>query len=419
MLNTLSPRAWRGIALQTLPVAALVAGLVLALAVTAFVLGAPRSDVVDLLRFLLLSSLPSLLVGFGLFALLRARLRLRGQIVLTHALGLTIVLANVIVTARLMFISPHDLALLAVLLIFAAILSLAVGVTLAASLTRNLERLGLAAEAIAAGDYAARVAHADRDEVGELGIAFNRMATRVEEAFERERAVENARLEMVAAISHDLRTPVASTRVMVEAVLDDVVPDEATANRYLVAARTELERLGVLIDDLFELARLETGPLEMELLLASLEDLVSDTLQSMQPQARACGIHLEGFVDENIGLVRMNPQQIQRVLYNLVQNAIRHTPGGGTVAIRARSAPGAVEVAVVDTGEGIAAEDLPRVFERFYRGEKSRSRTTGGSGLGLAIARGIVEAHGGRIWAESRPGEGTTLRFTLPAAPAG
>ncbi|HBY93629.1 MAG TPA: two-component sensor histidine kinase [Chloroflexi bacterium] len=389
--------------------------MALALAAATFLLGAPPADVFDLFRFLLLSSIPSLLLGFLLFTSIRRFLRLQGQIMLAYALGLAIVLANVALTAYLMFLSPHDLALLSLLLVFAAMLSLAVGIALADILARNLERLAQAAEAVADGNFNTRVDLEGPDEVGELARAFNRMASRVEEAFERERAVESARREMIAAISHDLRTPVASTRVMVEALLDKVVTDEVTAGRYLATARAELERLGLLIDDLFELARLEAGTLEMELELASLQDLISDTLQSMGPQAQAHGVRLEGHVDEHVGPVRMSPQQIQRVLYNLVQNAIRHTPADGTIAISVRPVAGAVEVCVADTGEGIASEDLPHVFERFYRGEKSRSRSTGGTGLGLAIARGIVEAHGGAIWAESNQGHGTTVRFTLPS----
>lgn len=410
-----SSLTWRRLAPPLLPLAALVAGMAVALGAATFILGAPARDVFDLFRFLLFSSVPSLLLGFGLFALARPFLRLRGQIALAYALSLAVVLANVALTAYLMFLSPHDLALLSLLLVFAAMLSLAVGIALADIVARNLERLAHAAEAVADGNFGTRVELDGADEVGELARAFNRMAGRVAEAFERERAVESARREMIAAISHDLRTPVASTRVMIEALLDNVVTDETTASRYLATSRSELERLGVLIDDLFELARLEAGTLELELELASLEDLVSDTLHSMGPQAQAHGVRLEGHVDEHVGPVRMSPQQIQRVLYNLVQNAIRHTPADGTIAISVRPLAGAVEVCVTDTGEGIAAQDLPHVFDRFYRGEKSRNRSTGGTGLGLAIARGIVEAHGGAIWAESDQGRGTTVRFTLPA----
>jgi signal transduction histidine kinase len=241
--------------------------------------------------------------------------------------------------------------------------------------------------------------------------------------------MEAARRDLVAAISHDLRTPLASLRVMTDALADGVVDDPATAARYLAAMRGQIGHLSGLIDDLFELARIDAGALALEMERSSIADLVSDTLEAMRPQAGAKGVHLAGSVDPGADPIELAPQKIERVLYNLVGNAIRHTSAGGSVTISVSAQSQIAKpntensklktqnyllVEVADTGEGIAPEDLPRIFDNFYRGEKSRSRATGGSGLGLAIARGIVEAHGGQIWAESQPEQGTRVRFTLP-----
>jgi signal transduction histidine kinase len=245
-------------------------------------------------------------------------------------------------------------------------------------------------------------------------------------AAERQRQ-ELARRDLIAAISHDLRTPLASLRVMTEALADGLVDDPTTTARYLSTMRSQIGHLSGLIDDLFELAQIDAGALRLELQHISLDDLISDALEGLRPQASARGVELHGEVTPKVGRVLAAPQKIERVLYNLVTNAIRHTPGDGVVTIRAMpeappadAAPASggsfIVVEVADTGEGIAPADLPRIFDRFYRGEKSRSRATGGAGLGLAIARGIVEAHGGRIWAESNSGQGARIRFTLPAS---
>jgi signal transduction histidine kinase len=202
---------------------------------------------------------------------------------------------------------------------------------------------------------------------------------------------------------------------MVEAIVDGVVTDEATVRRYLETIGGEVDRLSQLIDDLFELSQIDAGQLRLQLERGSLRDLISDTLRSTSARAERAGVRLVGEVDPALPPVRLDPARIQRVLDNLVGNALRHTPAGGRVELSAVELPKEVEVTVRDSGEGIAPTDAERVFESFYRGERERSRSAG-AGLGLTIARGIVSAHGGRIWVESRPGEGATFRFTLPRA---
>jgi signal transduction histidine kinase len=243
------------------------------------------------------------------------------------------------------------------------------------------------------------------------------MAATLEQAKMREREADEARRDLVAAVSHDLRTPLASTRALIEAVADGVVDDPETRARYLASARGELAMLGRLIDDLFELARIDAGVLQLELEETSLRDLVSDTLSSFGPEAERRGVRLVGEIAPEVDPVHANPSKLQRVLYNLVSNALRHTPADGKVFLRAVTEEETIRVEVADTGEGIAPEDLPRIFGRSFRGERSRSMPeTGddsGAGLGLAIARGLVEAHGGTISVESQLGEGSRFSFTL------
>jgi signal transduction histidine kinase len=201
---------------------------------------------------------------------------------------------------------------------------------------------------------------------------------------------------------------------MVEALNDGVVTDPATVQRYLRTMQAEITSLSGLISDLFELSQLDSGVLRLQFETSSIQDLISDTLETLQPQAQRKGLRLAGEVASGLEPVLMDPMRVQRVLFNLVQNAIRHTPSDGTVLLEARDGGREIQVSVVDTGEGIQAEDLPLVFDQFYRGNRARSREDGGAGLGLAIARGLVEAHGGRIWVESSVGQGSRFTFTLP-----
>jgi len=377
----------------------------------------PSKDLGDLMRFLLISSVPSLVVGYLLFVTGQLWLRhIHLKVLLAYGLGVAIALANIYVTSRLMFLSEHDFILLGLLLVFAGLLSVSFGATLARGMTQSLKMLKGGAQAVAEGDLSTRVMVPYQDEFSDVAAAFNRMAVELEASFNRQRELEQARRDLIAAISHDLRTPLASVQAMVEALSDKVVTEEAMIERYHQTIQTQIANLSTLIDDFFEVAKLDSGRLQLKLEAGYISDLISDTLESMRAQAAAKNLDLSGQVAPNLPHVMMEAAQIQRVLDNLVQNAIRHTPDRGTVSIQACATQGEVRVDVVDTGEGIAPEDLAHVFDEFYRGEKSRNRDTGGAGLGLAIAKGIVEAHGGRIWVESERGLGTTFRFALPVS---
>jgi signal transduction histidine kinase len=224
------------------------------------------------------------------------------------------------------------------------------------------------------------------------------------------REVEAARRRLVASVSHDLRTPLASLRLLVESIEDGVVTGE-TRDRYLREVRTHVAALSALIDDLFELSRIEAGDITWTMSRVELRELVGDTVAAMRAPAAARGVALAAELPAHELMARANAEKVQRVLFNLIQNAIRHTPADGSVTVRAQTAAGGVEVEVADSGEGIARGDDKRVFDAFYRGDEG---DPDGAGLGLAISRAIVEAHGGRIWLEEAA-PGTRVRFTLQA----
>jgi len=226
------------------------------------------------------------------------------------------------------------------------------------------------------------------------------------------REIEEARRQLVAAASHDLRTPLASLRLLVESIDDGVATGE-TRDRYLKEIRTHVGVLSDLLDDLFELSRIEAGDISWTMRQVKLRELIGDTVAAMRAPAAQRGVSLAAELPAGELVASANAEKVQRVLFNLIQNAIRHTPADGSVTVRARSAAGGVEVEVADNGEGIPAGDGERVFEAFYRGDAARGEE--GAGLGLAISRAIVEAHGGKIWFEDGA-PGTRVHFTLKSA---
>jgi signal transduction histidine kinase len=232
------------------------------------------------------------------------------------------------------------------------------------------------------------------------------MAENVERLFD-------ARRQLVAWASHDLRTPLASLQAMLEAIEDGL----AEPGQYLPAMRHQVDRLGMLVDDLFELARIDAGVLTLELRDAPLPGVVESCLRGLEAEARSRRVRLEARIPSGLPPVRCSPEQVERVLFNLLTNALRHTPSDGSVAVVVEPDGSEVQIAVEDTGEGLTGEAQTRMFERFWRGDPARSGGNGGgAGLGLAIAQGLVQAQGGRIWAEPRTGGGARVCFTLPVA---
>ena len=216
----------------------------------------------------------------------------------------------------------------------------------------------------------------------------------------------------MAAVSHDLRTPLTSLRLIADAITDDVV-DPATQRGYLEQMSVHIRSLSALIDDLFELSRIEAGDIDWSMEQVRLHELVSETVEAMRPHADAKRVRVVATVAGDLATARANPERVQRVLFNLIQNAIRHTPADGSVTVVAQANGRSVEVEVADTGEGLAQDDRALAFDAFYRGAGGPARSGDGTGLGLTICRAIVEAHGGRIWFADAA-VGTRVCFSLP-----
>jgi signal transduction histidine kinase len=352
--------------------------------------------------FALVVALATLTAGLAAAAALRKLPTLTLQVAALALLCALLPLAAVLLSGVVMFQSGHDLTILAVA-VASSTAALGGALAVSRSLSRRLEPLRGAAASFAAGDLEARAPQGGPHELAELAESFNAMAERIAELFD-------ARTQLVAWASHDLRTPLASMQAMLEALEDGLAGPE----HYLPALREQVERLGMLVDDLFELARIDAGVLTLELREAPLSGLVDSCLRGLEAEAQARRVTLGAAVDDGV-TVRCAPEKVERVLFNLLTNALRHTPSDGAVAVRAERRTAQVEVTVEDTGAGLEPEAVSRMFDRFWRGDRARTRGDGaGAGLGLAIARGLVEAQGGRIWAESRPGGGTRVSFTLP-----
>lgn len=340
--------------------------------------------------------------------------RIRWTLMGGYALSGLLIFLNVLVIAWKMFASHHDLMLATVLLVFASGIAMAASYFLSEALTDRIHVLNRASQQIADGDLEVRVPVSGNDEMAKLGLAFNSMVSRLQDAQAQQQELNKMRRDLIAWIGHDLRTPLTSIRAILEALADGVVEDPQTVQRYLKTAQRDIRALSMLINDLFELSQMDAGGLQLDSHPNSITDIISDTIESFTELATRQNVTLEGSVIPGVDPVNMDAARIGQVLNNLLSNALRHTPAGGRVSIRAWRGVNGLQVEVEDSGEGIQPEDLPHVFDQFYRGEKSRSRESGGSGLGLAIARGIVEAHGGRIWVASAPGQGAHFCFTLP-----
>jgi signal transduction histidine kinase len=341
----------------------------------------------------------------------RNRSRVRG---LRHQLGALAALAaaqlgiTVALFASLMFVSNHDAFFMALAAGYAGLIALGAARLVARSALSDLDAVRRALAEVGAGSRDVRIPVGGVDELATL-------AGEVEAMVEKVAAAEGARRQLVAAVSHDLRTPITTLQLIAEGLEDDIFePDRA--REQLRSLATHVRALGALIDDLFELSRLEAGDIRWSMERIQLDELLRDTIDAMRPHADAGGVVVRAEFDQQIAPTRGNPEQLQRVLFNLIQNAIRHTPADGSVVVRAEAVAGpAVEIEIADSGAGIAPELRDRIFEPFVQGPSRVAGTNGSSGLGLAIARAIVEAHGGRIWlAETSPG--THVRFSLPAA---
>jgi len=295
-------------------------------------------------------------------------------------------------------------------LLWGGLIAVAVALLLAFFLSRRIlspvKALTIAAKQLGQGDLTQRVQSKDKGEVGELAQAFNTMADNLQRD-------EQLQQNMIADVTHELRTPLSNLKGYLEAVLDGVIEPDADTIRSLNEEASLLSRL---VDDLQELSLAESGELKLDCRTRDIAELINQTVTAMQNQATAKGISLSVDLPDKLPVVNIDSHRINEVLRNLLENAIVHTARGGNVTVTAKQQAKWVEVSVNDNGKGIPAADLPNIFERFYRVDKSRTRTTGGSGLGLTIARRLVEAHGGKIEARSESGKGSRFSFTIPVA---
>jgi len=287
-------------------------------------------------------------------------------------------------------------------------LALIVGALLSHSLAAPLQRLAAAARAVASGNLKQQVRAEGSAEVAEVAHAFNEMTSALEQA-------ATLRQHLVADVAHELRTPLTVLQGNLRAILDDVYPldKEEIANIY-----DETLLLSRLVDDLRELAQAEAGQLGLNFRPVAMSSLLRGAVERFRPAADMKGVILSLEVPDELPLIEADPDRLNQVVSNLLSNALRHTPEGGKITVCATTVKemnqNMIEVSVADTGEGITTEDLPHIFDRFWRTDRARSREKGGTGLGLSIARSLVEAHGGRIWAKSEPGQGATFTFSVP-----
>jgi signal transduction histidine kinase len=338
---------------------------------------------------------------------------LRRRFELGVALALGQLLAAVGIGAAVMFVSSHDAWMTVAIVLFAGIVATRAAQLLLDGVVRDVDAVRTGLHAVEAGERGARIEAGSSRELQDLAASANRMAMTLA-AEERSRdAAEAARRQLIAAVSHDLRTPLSTIQLLTEA-LQDGLGDAETARRYLQTLGANVSRLGGLIDNLFEMACLDAGEIGWSAESVCLPALIRESCALVQPAVERAGVRLRADLPPGLAPARGNAQKLQRVLLNLLQNAIHHTPPNGSIAVHASAVDDGLQVEVSDTGSGIVPEDRAHVFEPFYRGSEEAARTTPGSGLGLAISRAIVEAHGGRIWLLDAP-RGTRVRFTLPA----
>ena len=348
----------------------------------------------------LVVALATLGIGLVLAALLLLLPTVRLQLVGLAVLAVLLPLGAVLASGWVMFHMGDDVKILAVTAA-SALTALVAALLVARSIADSIDRVREASVELAHGNLDARAPEGGPVEVAELAASFNEMGANLSKLFD-------TRRELVAWASHDLRTPLANMQAMLEALEDGLGEPE----EYVPVLREQVRILSLLVEDLFELARIDAGALTLEMHHLPVAPIVSSSLRGVEAEARSRHVSLAAEVEEDV-TARFAPEKVERVLMNLLTNALRHTPSDGAVAVLVEPREGEVRVAVEDTGAGLDSEARERMFERFWRGDQSRSSR--GAGLGLAIARGLVEAHGGRIWAEDREGGGARVCFTLPA----
>jgi signal transduction histidine kinase len=400
----------------------LVAAVGAALVVAQVTMAPPQSELLELAAYLGMTGGAAGVVGWlALTSGWASRnLDLRSKAFAGSLIGGVLGLLNVFLIARLMFISKeHDLWVVAAAIGFSVVLMTSFSLTVASSVAQRVDLISGAVRALAEGRSVPDLGLSEADEVSRLAGDVKRLSERLQ-ASDRERSrLDGQRVELTAAISHDLRTPLANVRAMAEALADGVVEDEAERVRYYALMQREIERLDRMIGDLFDLAQIDAGVLRLETRRLPLQEIVAEVVDGMRPQAERSGIELcfEAPLEE-LPEVEVDGGRLERAVSNLVRNAIEHTPAGGEIRASIAREEGWLALTVRDNGEGFDALQAERVWQRFYRADKSRGRSGSGdgAGLGLSIVRGFVEAHGGRVECTSAPGRGASFTVRLPDA---
>ena len=385
----------------------LAVGAGLTLAATAFA-GASVTDALVLAGLAVLGAGVVAVIGDVVGRRLRAR-PLAVQVTIVAVTAVLATLAGALLAAKAMFVSTHDLRALLVVIAAGGTAAVFAALLLAERLGRASTELQHLSARLAVDEHST-VDVALPTELAAVADQLTDTWGRLNEARDRERAMEASRRELVAWVSHDLRTPLSGIRAMVEAVEDGVVEDPATVSRYLSTIRQEADRLAQLVDDLFELSRIQAGALNLELERVGLADLVSDAIAASGVAADARGVELSGTLREPPPEVAASIPDLSRVIRNLLDNAIRHTPRGGAVLVEAATVGDHAVLSVHDTCGGIPSNEIDRVFDLAFRGDAARTPGHGGGGFGLAIARGLVEAHQGDIAVVNENGG---CRFTV------
>ena len=390
-------------------------GLVVAV-VVAVVAGVSARDTVILLALAGGAATAAAAATVALLARAR-RHHLRVQLVVVALVGVAATAAGVAVAAQAMFLSAHDLAVLSVVLVLSASVGVSAAWILGWRVGEELDALGERIDALAGDHVPAPPTGLATAELQRLSEVLAAMHQQLVDARHRASRLESSRRELVAWVSHDLRSPIGAVRAMTEALEDGVVSAPADVAAYHRAIGQEVQRLASLVDDLFELSRIEAGAPAGDVPFVPLHELVADVMEAAAVRADARGIVLRADVT-GLGPELVVAADVRRAIDNVVDNAIRHTPAGGSVTATARTDGTGLEVVVWDECGGIPASDLERVFDVAFRGDDSRSGDTGGGGLGLAIARGLVEARAGGISVRNRaPGCEFTVRLPAEVTP--
>lgn len=341
-------------------------------------------------------------------------MKLRTYLLLSSLSGIGVLLVCLFVSYNKMFLSIEQLYWLSSVTVGVGVLSFILQYLMTKPLEKSIQQITEQTIQIAEGDFDSKVPLIGPQEFKLLAAQFNTMSSKLEESFNDLHHSESARRELIANVSHDLLTPLASIQSFVEALEDDVIKDKDTFERYLKTIRLETKRLAGLIQDLFELSSLEAKGDVFEPIPYHADELLLSTLESFSFHLAEKKLDVDIDLPHKLPAALMMPAQIKRVLSNLLQNAIQYSPVEGKIVLSATEKGKFLIISVIDEGEGIEEAETSRIFERFYRIDKARSKNNGGAGLGLAIAESIVQLHGGEIGVNSTIGNGSCFWFTLP-----